>query len=108
MNYYDVIFLDIFESIRSDWSDGIDHRGKVLIKLLPKTTLPENVRVILNKHFENMIVTWLKEDRDLFDGRSWARDCEFNYDYLKSATDWFDKAFYKEWTIVDEHSTFVM
>ncbi len=37
----DVILYLLFESIRGDWSDGIEERGKAIIDILPYTTFKE-------------------------------------------------------------------
>jgi hypothetical protein len=97
MNKEDVLFLDIYRSIRGDWSGGIVERGNVLIKLIDKTTLSNKLKEYFKNHFNEMI----KEFGDnYFDGRDWARDCPNSYDNLM-ASKWFDKKYYKRNSIYD-------
>ncbi len=98
MNKLDVLFLDIYRSIRGDWSGGIKMRGETMIKLLSKTTLSKDLQKFFKKHFEAMIKAF---DSDYFDGRDWARDTDNSYEDLMKSK-WFDKKYYKKLSIYDK------
>lgn len=112
MNIFDVLYLDIYKSIRGDWSMDVDLRGQYLLKLLPVTTLPDDTKEELQVHFRQMIEHWKKHEESKkipgitimsddyvdFDGRSWARGYALGYNTLME-TPWFDKAFYEQWSL---------
>src|SRR3990172_1967362 len=91
MNLFDVLFLDLYTSIRGDWNMDVDRRGRFLLKLLPVITLPDDYKAMLQQHFTKMIRAWEEHQigpRDIwlspgkvnpdyrgFDGRDWARNC---------------------------------
>lgn len=100
MNKADVLFLDIYMSIRGSWAGGIINRGKVLLKIIPLTTLPEELKIYFKEHFEDMNKEFGDE---WFDGRSWARDCINSYDDLMKM-DWYDEDFYKEQSLYEQSS----
>lgn len=71
-------FYDIYSSIRQDWTQEIDERIKWLLEILPHTTVKH--KEDMTKHLEELSQAW-EEDPDMFDGRSWVRNCDFSYVY---------------------------
>jgi len=79
-------FYEIYSSLRHDWTQEIDERIKWLLKILPHTTVRDKVGMIEN--LEAILQAW-KEDPDMFDGRTWVRDCDFSYVYPENwIEDW--------------------
>jgi len=71
-------FYEVYSSIRRDWSQEMDERIKWLLEILPHTTVKYKVEMI--KNLEAILQAW-EEDPDMFDGRTWVRDCDFSYVY---------------------------
>ena len=99
MIWQDVIFLDVYRSIRGNWNYGIEERGNYLMRILPETTLPQDLKSYYEKHFTDMITCW-KQDRENFDGRRWSRDGIHSYDTLMES-DWFDKEYYNYYSLIE-------
>ena len=98
MNKADVLFLDIYHSIRGGWGTGVIQRGEVMIALLPQTTLTTFLQDWFKTHFEEMIQDFSNSPYS-FDGRDWARDSGWSYDELMRLEWWFDEEFYHCHTI---------
>ncbi len=98
MNKADVLFLDLYKSIRGDWSGGIINRGEVLLKLLKHTTLYPKLIKYFKEHFQSMNKAFGSE---YFDGRDWARDSSNSYDDLMK-TKWYDKDYYKKYSLYEK------
>jgi len=79
-------FYEIYSSIRHDWTQEMDERIKWLLEILPHTTVRYKVDMIEN--LKEMLQVW-EEDPDMFDGRTWVRDCDFSYVYPENwIEDW--------------------
>ena len=97
MNKADVLFLDIFKSIRGSWAGGIIWRGWAAIYILSRTTLSDELKMYFLRHFVSMIEEYQRIPH-FFDGRSWSCDCSNSYDELEGS-EWFDESVYKEHSI---------
>lgn len=72
------VFYDVYTSIRHDWTESIDERVEWLLDILPHTTV--KYKENMTRHLEALLQAW-EEDPEMFDGRSWIRDCDFSYVY---------------------------
>lgn len=96
MNLPDVLFLDIYRSIRGGYNSGILWRVKFMRSLLPHTTLSTDIKDWFVPHLEKMAKAYAEAQTEKhcgFDGRTWARDSRHDYSQLMESS-WFDKNFY--------------
>lgn len=100
MNKASILFLDIYKSIRGDWSGGIINRGKVLRALIPFTGLAGDTKTALRIHFSSMETMW-RVDRKHFDGRSWARDCANSYGEIIEDSKFFNNEDYEKQSLME-------
>lgn len=74
-------FYNIYTTIRHDWTESIDERVEWLLDILPHTTV--KYKENMTRHLEELLQAW-EEDPEMFDGRSWIRDCDFSYVYSET------------------------
>jgi hypothetical protein len=110
MNLADVLFLDIYRSIRGGWSAGILWRARYMRSLLPHTTLSAEIKEWFAPHLEKMTKAYTEArstKQSGFDGRTWARDSQHDYSQLMQS-EWFDASFYAAQSIYEvDYSDFM-
>lgn len=104
MNKADVLFLDIYKSIRGSWAGAITFRAEVMLRLLDRTTLSYQETNFFDVHCRAMVGQYIL-NKKWFDGREWARDSEISYDDLQKLG-WFDKEYYEEHTTYEDYEKF--
>ena len=92
MNLSDVLFLDIYRSMRTDWAAGIPARIECLRFLLPHTTFSPVFAGRMKVHTQRLVSRW-KTRRENFDPRHLVRDYELGYDALMDSP-WFVRSYY--------------
>lgn len=96
MNKSDVLFLNYYESIRDDWTGDIVERIGTMRRLLPQTTLSDEIKKWFKEHLS---ITEEQLEDTYFDGRTFARDSEHSYNDLRENRNWFDGNYYTKHSI---------
>ena len=88
MNLLDVMFLDMYKGIRANWAYDVFEKGNYLKRILPETTLSEELKAKFKIHLEKILKAW--ENNNEFEGA---------FDLILEKTPWYDEKFYYEYSV---------